>query len=49
MKQPEGFVIPGQEKKVYKLIRSLYGLEQALKVLWCESVPNALVGADKPI
>ena len=39
MKQPEGFVIPGQkkesmqtqEKKVCKLIRSLYGLKQAPK------------------
>ncbi|KAK1422289.1 hypothetical protein QVD17_25292 [Tagetes erecta] len=27
--QPEGFVIPGHEKKVYKLCRSLYGLKQA--------------------
>ena len=25
--QPEGFVIPGNEKKVYKLIKSLYGLK----------------------
>jgi len=31
MKLPEGFVIPGQEKKVCKLIRSLYGLKQAPK------------------
>ena len=31
MKQPEGFVIPGQEKKVCKLISSLYGLKQAPK------------------
>jgi len=27
MKQPKGFVIPGQENKVCKLIRSLYGLK----------------------
>ena len=29
--QPEGFISPGQEKKVCKLIKSLYGLKQAPK------------------
>ena len=29
--QPEGFVVPGKEKKVCKLIKSLYGLKQAPK------------------
>ena len=29
MKQPEGFVVPGQEHKVCRLKRSLYGLKQA--------------------
>ena len=29
MEQTEGFVLPGQEKKVCKLINSLYGLKQA--------------------
>ena len=31
MKQPEDFAIPGQEKEVCKLIRSLYGLKQPPK------------------
>lgn len=29
--QPEGFVIKGQEEKVYKLNKALYGLRQALR------------------
>lgn len=31
MKQPEGFVMPGNENKVCKLMKSLYGLKQAPK------------------
>nr|KAJ0204103.1 hypothetical protein LSAT_V11C500253940 [Lactuca sativa] len=31
MKQPEGFVMPGNEHKVCKLKKSLYGLKQAPK------------------
>nr|GFB22833.1 zinc finger, CCHC-type [Tanacetum cinerariifolium] len=31
MKQPEGFVMPGKEHKVCKLVKSLYGLKQAPK------------------
>ncbi|CAM9001921.1 unnamed protein product [Rhodiola kirilowii] len=31
MKQPEGFIMPGHENKVCKLIKSLYGLKQAPK------------------
>ncbi|GKD50888.1 zinc finger, CCHC-type containing protein, partial [Tanacetum coccineum] len=31
MKQPEGFVMPGNEHKVCKLVKSLYGLKQAPK------------------
>ena len=29
MEQPEGFIVPGQEKKVCWLVKSLYGLKQA--------------------
>ncbi|CAM8988449.1 unnamed protein product [Rhodiola kirilowii] len=31
MKQPEGFIMPGNENKVCKLIKSLYGMKQAPK------------------
>ena len=31
MTEPEGFKIIGQENKVHKLKKSLYGLKQALK------------------
>ena len=29
IEQPEGFVLPGNEKKVCKLVKSFYGLKQA--------------------
>ncbi|KAF3630588.1 hypothetical protein FXO37_28413 [Capsicum annuum] len=31
IEQPEGFVVPGKENKVCKLVKSLYGLKQAPK------------------
>ena len=31
IEQPEGFIVPGQERKVCKLVKSLYGLKQAPK------------------
>lgn len=31
MEQPEGFVIPGKEKLVCKLKKSLYGLKQEIR------------------
>lgn len=41
MQQPKGFVLPGKEKLVCKLERSLYGLKQAAKV-WNETI-NAIL------
>jgi hypothetical protein len=32
MQQPEGFVIPGREQEVCRLIKSIYGLKQASRV-----------------
>ena len=31
MEQPEGFIVPGKEKKVCRLVKSLYGLKQSPK------------------
>ena len=31
MEQPEGFIVKGQEYKVFKLVKSLYGLKEAPK------------------
>jgi hypothetical protein len=42
MEQPEGFIIPGQENKVCKLVRSLYGLKQAPKQ-WHERFDNVVI------
>ena len=42
MDQPEGFVVPGQESKVCKLVRSLYGLKQAPKQ-WHQKFVNVLL------
>ena len=42
MEQPKGFSTPGQEKKVYKLVKSLYGLKQAPKQ-WHEKFDNIMM------
>ncbi|GJR43063.1 zinc finger, CCHC-type containing protein, partial [Tanacetum coccineum] len=53
MKQPEGFVMPGNEHKVCKLVKSLYGLKQAPKhsgegVIICLYVDDMLIfGTDR--
>ena len=42
MEQPEDFTVPGQEKKICKLVKSLYGLKQAPKQ-WHEKFDNAMI------
>ena len=42
MVQPDGCVIPGQENKVCKLVKSLYGLKQAPKQ-WHEKLDQVLL------
>ena len=43
MVQPEGFVVPGQERKVCKLVKSLYGLKQAPKQ-WHDKFDKTMTG-----
>uniref|UniRef100_A0A2N9HD70 Reverse transcriptase Ty1/copia-type domain-containing protein n=1 Tax=Fagus sylvatica TaxID=28930 RepID=A0A2N9HD70_FAGSY len=42
MDQPEGFVLPGNEMKVCKLVKSLYGLKQAPKQ-WHEKFDTVIL------
>ena len=42
MEQPEGFIVPGQEKKFYKSVKSLYGLKQAPKQ-WHETFDHTMI------
>ncbi|OMO94271.1 Reverse transcriptase, RNA-dependent DNA polymerase [Corchorus capsularis] len=42
MEQPEGFILPGNENKVCKLVKSLYGLKQAPKQ-WHEKFDTAIL------
>ena len=41
MEQPEGFIIKGQEKKVYRLKKALYGLKQA-SIAWNKEADKSL-------
>ncbi|GKC58374.1 zinc finger, CCHC-type containing protein [Tanacetum coccineum] len=45
MKQPEGFVMPGNEHKVCKLVKSLYGLKQAPKQ-WHQKFDKVILSSD---
>ena len=45
MEQLEGFIAPGQEKKVCKLVKSLYWLKQAPKQ-WHEKFDNIMMSND---
>ena len=42
MEQPEGFILSGNEKKVCKLVKSLYGLKQTPKQ-WHEKFDKAIL------
>ena len=44
MEQPEGCIVPGQEKKVCRLVKSLYGLKQAPKQ-WHEKFDNVMMAS----
>ena len=41
MQQPEGFIIKGQEHKVYKLKKAIYGLKQA-SYAWNKQIHKSL-------
>ncbi|GJX98595.1 zinc finger, CCHC-type containing protein [Tanacetum coccineum] len=45
MKQPEGFVMPSNEHKVCKLVKSLYGLKQAPKQ-WHQKFDEVVLTSD---
>ena len=42
MEQSEGFIVPGQEKKVCRLVKSLYGLKQA-PMQWHEKFDSVMM------
>ena len=42
MEQPKGFIVPGQEKKVCRLVKSLYGLKQT-PMQWHEKFDSVMM------
>ena len=42
MEQPEGFIVKGQERKVYRLKKALYGLKQAA-IAWNKKANKSLI------
>jgi len=44
MEQPNGFAVPREDNKVYRLIKSLYGLKQISKQ-WHEKFDTTLTSA----
>lgn len=44
MNQPQGFIIHGQENKVYELVKSLYGLKQTPKQ-WHEKFDKIMISS----
>jgi hypothetical protein len=42
MEQPEGFIVKGQERKVYRLKKALYGLKQAA-IAWNKQANKSLM------
>ena len=48
MEQPEGFISPRQEKKVCRLVKSLYGLKQTLKH-WHQKFHSVMLANDLKI
>ena len=42
MEKLEGFIVPGQEKKVFRLVKSLYGLKQA-PIQWHEKFDSVMM------
>jgi hypothetical protein len=41
VEQPQGYEVPGQEDKVYRLKKALYGLKQALRA-WYSRIDSYL-------
>jgi len=45
MEQPAGFIIPGQEHRVCKLVKSLYGFKQA-PIQWYKKFDQVVLSHD---